>query len=334
VAACSNAEVAQPDDGFSAFEEVSRVALDTADAAIIGDLTDILFLDDQIVIADKMSHRILAFTPQGKFLKAVGRLGDGPGEFRAPWALLEDRDGTILVSQTNRRLTRLDPTLELVDVYETDVPVFVRDLASINDQVLLNQVISVGSAPREGDNYVIWEAGTDGLSASFDARSRYASVPYWASEWRTLIAVDRNYVFITDNLIYPLRRYSLDLQVVDTVGSAPPSWRQAREPEFGEFAADLAAGQEWLRTFTSIDGLFTIEDDWLVVTHRDRASQDGADDEIRADVYRTSPEFRKVGEDIRLDGPVLAGGPCAWTLVAGPPEPWTLVCLQPHALAP
>ena len=201
-----------------------------------GRINDVLVLDDQILVADRTTDRVVAFDRDGAFLRTVERRGRGPGEFRTPTALLEDADGTILVSQLNNRLTRLTPDLELIDVYETDVSTFIADLAMLGTQVLLFD----GSYRADGDNYILWDHGS-GREGTFDPRNELSQVPYWNAAWSTHIAVGPRHVFVADNMAYPMRRYTLDKQFVDTVGTAPMSWSQARQPAFGEFATPRAA---------------------------------------------------------------------------------------------
>lgn len=310
-----------------AFQEGPRVVLESSVIATMGRIRAFLPLADQLLVADAMSDRVLAFAPDGSFKGAVGRRGDGPGEFRVPHSLLEAPDGTILVADATPRLTRLSPTLGVLGVYRVDVPILVGGLALINDDILLFQ----GPSQVEGDNFVLWDRER-GLGASFDPRSQLVlSVPYWNAAWLTLLAAGPTQLFVADNMVYPLRRYTLGREFVDTVGVAPSSWRQATKPEIGEFATleGQRRAREWLRSFTVIDGLHTVGDDWLIVSHRERVNQYRTDDIIRADVYRVD-RVRKVWEDIRLPGPVLRGGDCAWVLVAQPPDPWTVACWSPR----
>lgn len=148
------------------------------------------------------------------------------------------------------------------------------------------------------------------------------------------IAVGPSAVFIGDNMVYPIRRYSRRLELIDSVGSPPPSWRQARRPALGEVAIGAdgtyrKSPQEWLRSFTVIDRLVVVGGDWLVVTHRDEINEYRRDDIIRADLYRIGSSLGKTWVDVGLPGPVLHGGECAWTLVDGPPSPWAIACLVP-----
>jgi hypothetical protein len=308
------------------FTETSRVALDTAVVATIGQINDLLVLPERIIVTDGMSERVVAFTRDGQFQAAFGRAGDGPGEFRIPLALLEDVDGTILVSQTTPRLTRLTPDLEFIDVYQTDASGFIFDLALIEDQITFLE-----TGYRAGaDNYVLWD-GESGRIGSFDPQSELSGVPYWNATWSTHIAIGPDQLFVADNMVYPMRRYTLNFELVDSLGVPPPSWLEARKPVLGEFAQPGQPGaQEWLRSFTVIGGLYVL-DDWLIVTHHASMGQHEPNEVFRADLYRISPELRKVWEDVPLPGRIVtADEVCAWTIIESPPAPWTLACLQPR----
>jgi hypothetical protein len=181
-----------------------------------------------------------------------------------------------------------------------------------------------------GDNFVMWNP-VSGFGATFDPRNDLVlTVPYWNATWSTLIAVGESHVYVADNMVYPIRRYSSDLQFVDTVGSAPPSWRQARRPSRGEFAgAGMASADEWKRSFTIIDRLIVVQDEWFIVTHRDRVNQYSTDDVFRADLYAVGDSLRKIRVDASLPGRLVRGGECAWVIVDEPPDPWTVACMEP-----
>lgn len=308
------------------FVERARVALEDSPIATIGQLRDFVPYGDRFLVADGMTDRVLAFSSDGAFEGAVGRRGDGPGEFKTPLALLIDVDSSILVTDVSGRLTRLSPQLELVDVYRVAVPIGVRSFAHVGQRTLLYQP----SGRTASDNFVWWDPET-GLGESFDAVSELRhTVPYWSATWETLLAVGHQELFVADNMVYPLRRFSLEGELRDTLGFAPPSWRQADKPDVGEFATPEGQrrGQGWMRSFTLIDGLYTVGEDWLVVTHRDPVGEYSSDDIIRADVYQVH-SGRKVWQDVRMPGPMIRGGDCAWLVVASPPEPWTIACWTP-----
>lgn len=51
-------------------------------------------------VLDMGNHRVQVFSADGKFLKTIGRRGQGPGEFSAPNALELDAQGNLIVCET------------------------------------------------------------------------------------------------------------------------------------------------------------------------------------------------------------------------------------------
>ncbi len=55
--------------------------------------------DDSVFVTDGYGNqRVVKFTKEGQFVKAWGRKGTGPGEFRIPHGIAEDRSGRIIVA--------------------------------------------------------------------------------------------------------------------------------------------------------------------------------------------------------------------------------------------
>ncbi|MCK4505783.1 MAG: hypothetical protein KAW14_09210 [Candidatus Aegiribacteria sp.] len=54
--------------------------------------------EGNIAFVDKMKHTAFMFTPDGEFIRSIGRKGKGPGEFHFPWALSFYSDGSLLIS--------------------------------------------------------------------------------------------------------------------------------------------------------------------------------------------------------------------------------------------
>ncbi|MCD4774643.1 MAG: 6-bladed beta-propeller [Candidatus Aegiribacteria sp.] len=53
--------------------------------------------DGNIVFADRMKHAVFMYTPEGEFIKSIGREGEGPGEFNGPGVLKFYSDGSMLI---------------------------------------------------------------------------------------------------------------------------------------------------------------------------------------------------------------------------------------------
>lgn len=98
-----------------------RVKLSQLDDRVsLGSITDILVLDDRIFVADGLDPRVVAFDWSLNPVRAYGREGDGPGEFRFP---------RRLVAAGERRLAVLDPGTARVSYldssgeFDDDVPI-------------------------------------------------------------------------------------------------------------------------------------------------------------------------------------------------------------------
>lgn len=66
--------------------------------------------DGSIVVVDEMASEVRVYDGAGRHRRTVGRIGDGPGEFREPGLLARTPGDTLLVTDQNRhRLTMLAP---------------------------------------------------------------------------------------------------------------------------------------------------------------------------------------------------------------------------------
>lgn len=74
------------------FEAVTDIALDGS---------------GNLYICDMDAHNIKAFTPEGQFIKVIGRQGQGPGEFNHPYRIAALGDGILVWDMYNERLCAL-----------------------------------------------------------------------------------------------------------------------------------------------------------------------------------------------------------------------------------
>ena len=57
----------------------------------------------------------VVYSPDGRFLTALGRMGDGPGEFRMPGALMIGPGGTVtVIDGLPRRMSVFSPSYEFI----------------------------------------------------------------------------------------------------------------------------------------------------------------------------------------------------------------------------
>lgn len=66
--------------------------------------------DGNIYLLDRQLHQVMILSPDGEFLRAIGREGEGPGEFRHPGDLILLPDGTVgVVQQQPGKIVLLSP---------------------------------------------------------------------------------------------------------------------------------------------------------------------------------------------------------------------------------
>lgn len=79
----------QKETPFSMKEDVTGIEyipLETTDSCLISNIVELIMDDDFIFVHNGKTDRIFQFTPQGKFVRQLGMMGNGPGEY-APWTV-------------------------------------------------------------------------------------------------------------------------------------------------------------------------------------------------------------------------------------------------------
>lgn len=126
-----------------------------------------------------------------------------------------------------------------------------------------------GSADGHGSDFATTTASGERLAAAMSPAPRVVlETPYWTSVFRRLGAMGGGRTFVATSLCYPIFVYDEAGHLQDSLGSPPPSWRQARRPKPGEFPPER--GNDWnayLRSFTVLEALAVVADSVLVVSH-------------------------------------------------------------------
>ncbi len=81
------------------FETVSKIRLDTLPECPISSITDLdIDSNGNFVVADGWRiGRVYCFTPDGRFVRTIGKHGQGPGEYATPVSVAAERHGGIVV---------------------------------------------------------------------------------------------------------------------------------------------------------------------------------------------------------------------------------------------
>lgn len=110
----------------------------------------------RVYVADRASASIKIFSPQGRFLRSLGRRGKDSGEFHDLTAVgVDARDRLIVIDALNRRITRFSPDWEVES--EREIPardmLLPRQILALDDShtALLFQM----SAGDWGDDHLL-----------------------------------------------------------------------------------------------------------------------------------------------------------------------------------
>ncbi len=81
------------------FESFEIIPLETTNESLIGKINSISLIKDKIIILDRfVSKSVLLFNSNGEFIRKIGKLGKGPGEYISPSSIsADDINGKIAV---------------------------------------------------------------------------------------------------------------------------------------------------------------------------------------------------------------------------------------------
>lgn len=114
-AAACTADGAAPRDHAppfdAAFRVEQRIRLNVPADRPIGSVSGLVFWNGRIALVDEIQAEVKLFDRAGRYHGALGGAGDGPGEFRMPFAALPLADGRLAVlDRRNGWLTWFDPS--------------------------------------------------------------------------------------------------------------------------------------------------------------------------------------------------------------------------------
>ena len=118
--------------------------------------------------AQQDGDRIVRLKPDGTFVRAVGSLGSGPGQFMGPHALAFDSRGRLFVAdRSNNRVQVLDENLEFVDEWRhfgrpSGVSILDDDTLIVSDSESTNFIDGPAQAPEGGGRVLRnpgWQTG-------------------------------------------------------------------------------------------------------------------------------------------------------------------------------
>lgn len=138
----------------SLFNDVFYVKLETTEKSLIGNISQILFTDDKIVVVDnEISKNISLFDISGKFINNIGNIGGGPKEYsRINYVALYPDNSMIVVNDNTTQLKyyNIDGTFTKGEklVYRNNNVEFLNDKIIVSDWPSGNQINKKEYKPR------------------------------------------------------------------------------------------------------------------------------------------------------------------------------------------
>ncbi len=135
--------------------------------------------DGNIVFVDRMKHAAFMYTPEGEFIRSIGREGEGPGEFHMPAGLAFYPDGSLLISdQDGIALFNSN----YVFMNQMTWPLIAPSIITALDG---GRFVGIESTPRPEENKIMWVSTLArwGWDGDEDPSVEYFSVEFeWAVE--------------------------------------------------------------------------------------------------------------------------------------------------------
>jgi hypothetical protein len=98
-----------------------------ADHEMFGEVSSVAFdAQDNLYVLDRQSKRVMVYDRAGRFVRQIGKSGQGPGELISPMQAMMGGDGTLVVSDAGRfgfSLFRPDGTFIRNVIFEGMIPV-------------------------------------------------------------------------------------------------------------------------------------------------------------------------------------------------------------------
>lgn len=252
------------------FEEIQRLTLGNTTRGFVNDIQDLVVHRGDYYVLDATDRKVRKFDASGRFIMEFGGRGDGPGEFRDPFALAI-LDETIFVADPGR-----GQSLQVFDV-------------NGRFQSALELDLSLGpSAIGAGDGRVFVFTGgvaaplerNEGLLSVFDASGRRLGRactpdPIYAEAREAdrmigrftfgSMSVRGSRVLCVHSASPVVQVFDRNLQRTDVVSIAPPFY----EPP-PDVALDLSqkAVFEYLSSWTAHRAIFALPDGFLSVYSR------------------------------------------------------------------
>ena len=298
-----------------------------------------------LFVLDGKTGRVHKYGPDGKYLASVPGTDGEPAGFWQPsgagaGSIAFGQDRHLYVTGTARRVAfdsgqpvaavaRISPDLAVDTFFTVEGTYFLVQLRAWQDKLA-----TVLMRPRgPGNEVAVYDYEGRSVATFHPRDERMEGVPYWTG-WFTTHVAPAGDELVVANSLYPLHRYGSDGAPKGTFGSASASFRLPSHPELFAFAGPEGRTRhdEWLKSFTTIDGVHVLDDSMVVVVLKDLNDRETALSEARyrADIFELG-SGRLLARDLTLGGRVVAADTALYVATQDSEEGWRLEVLDLEA---
>ncbi|REG84546.1 6-bladed beta-propeller [Algoriphagus antarcticus] len=128
-------------------KSIEYIQLETKPGSYISSIMDVKKFGNYFLIKDR-SGKVLVFTDEGKFVRKLGEIGDGPGEYKNAYSLAVNENLGIIYLGSFKKIQMYSKNLEFIK--EIKLPYFANYLNVSNDDLLL--ITNIDSEKKPSGN--------------------------------------------------------------------------------------------------------------------------------------------------------------------------------------
>ena len=111
------------------FDKVNLIVLEGTDESLISDISKLIVYEDMLFVNDtKVSNGIFVFSNKGQFIRKIGHIGNGPGEY--------SRSNDFTIDVDNKRLYQLDGRQKKINIYELPLGNYIKSIQLDNGALI------------------------------------------------------------------------------------------------------------------------------------------------------------------------------------------------------
>lgn len=191
--------------------DVKYLSLEQTDNSLIGSIDKVLYRNKRFYIFDKSANMgILVFNEKGKFIKALHRLGEGPGEYIAPIDFDVDAAGNVYIADNARQKIIKYLAEDFGEYQEYDLGCYFMEFAVVDDEhIILSEVYGQGKVIDKLAVYSNKDKNVKSLLKSALKETDEQSVPRGSS----------HYLYRSADNVYFYQRFTPEIYSVNAGGA-------------------------------------------------------------------------------------------------------------------